>query len=77
MKKQSQFAKAHIDASMSIVKTYEDTHPFGGRKNKANSKPIRASLRILPQIGVSKIIRKVVVILPESWYFGGIYKIKG
>jgi len=48
LKKQSQFAVSRNDAKIVIAMVYEDFGGWGLRKNKANSKPIKANFEMLP-----------------------------
>ena len=43
LKKQSQFSKGRTNLIVCIERDYEYFHVFGRRKNKANSKPIKAN----------------------------------
>jgi len=44
LKKQSQFSKIRIGVSIYMKGYYEEFNALGRRKNKANSKPIKANL---------------------------------
>ena len=50
LKKQSQFRKGKMNTKLVNKRVYEENRCFGSKKNKANSKPIKANFNIPPII---------------------------